>query len=88
MRRVATVLETTPTLLAVSAPLTALVWTAFTWACGRRPARPFALIALVQVPSPMRSCTRSRFVTSLRVTASSIPYVHREARIPAIAVVR
>ena len=121
MRRAATMLGTTLTLLAVSAPayayahdrvanpylhalldvltlavVTAPIWTAFTWARGRHSAWLVALIALVQVPSgvlafmpiPNPVLHAVALVTGLGVTASSIIYVRREARVQAQAALR
>lgn len=110
MRRAATVLGTTLTLLAVSAPayafahdrvtnpylhaaldvltlavVTAPVWTAFTWARGRRSAWLVVLISLVQLPAGVLAFVPIRdpalhtlaLLASLVLTVSSIVYVRR-----------
>lgn len=69
------------------AVVTAPVWTAFTWAKGKRTPLLLALIALVQIPAAVLAFVSIAnpvlhalaLVTSLGITTTSIVYVRREA---------
>ncbi|WP_117213807.1 hypothetical protein [Allorhizocola rhizosphaerae] len=71
------------------AVVTAPVWTVFSWSRGRRSLWLAGLIAAVQIPAAVMAFVpvadpvlhAVALVTSLALTASSIAYVRREARV-------